>query len=108
MHHWLWLAAAILLEVSGTTSMKLSQGFTKLVPSISMFVLYAASFIALAFALRRIDVGVAYAIWAGVGTALVALIGIVYFRESATLLKALSIGLVVLGVIGLHLSAAER
>ncbi len=41
MHHWLWLAAAILLEVSGTTSMKLSQGFTKLVPSISMFVLYA-------------------------------------------------------------------
>jgi len=108
MHHWLWLAAAILLEVSGTTCMKLSEGFTKPVSSISMFVLYAASFIALAFALRGIDVGVAYAIWAGVGTALVALIGVVYFGESATLLKVLSIGLVVLGVIGLHLCAGER
>src|SRR3990172_10497569 len=104
MHHWVVLAAAIVLEVAGTTSMKLSEGFTRPVPSVLLFVFYGASFAALPFALRKIDVSVAYAVWSGVGTALIAAIGILYFREAATVLKFISILLIIVGVVGLNLS----
>ena len=70
MHPWLLLVSAIALEVAGTTSMKLSQGFTRLVPSVLLFVCYVASFVALTLALKKIEVSVAYAVWAGVGTAM--------------------------------------
>ncbi|MDJ0915337.1 MAG: multidrug efflux SMR transporter [Desulfobacterales bacterium] len=108
MQYWLYLALAIVLEVTGTTSMKLSEGFTKIVPSILMFVFYLASIAALTLALKKIDVSVAYAVWAGLGTALIAVIGIVYFHESATLLKIISILFIVTGVVGLHLSGAKH
>lgn len=65
MQHWFILAGAIVLEVAGTTSMKLSQGFTRLGPSVLIFVFYGLSFVALTLALKKVDVGVAYAIWAG-------------------------------------------
>lgn len=108
MQHWFFLAGAIALEVAGTTSMKLSEGFTKLVPSVLLFVFYAASFVALTLALKKIDVSVAYAIWAGVGTALIAAIGILYFREAVTALKLVSILLIVVGVVGLNFSGAKQ
>ncbi len=108
MQHWLFLAGAIVLEVAGTTSMKLSEGFTKLIPSVLLFVFYAASFVALTFALKRIEVSVAYAVWSGVGTALIAAIGILYFREAATVLKFISILLIILGVVGLNLGGAKH
>ena len=108
MQHWFLLAGAIVLEVAGTTSMKLSEGFTKLAPSVLLFVFYAASFVALTFALKKIEVGVAYAIWSGVGTALIVGIGIFYFRESTTALKLVSILLIIVGVIGLNLSGAKQ
>ena len=107
MHPWLFLASAIALEVAGTTSMKLSQGFTRLVPSVLLFVCYVASFVALTLALKNIEVSVAYAVWAGVGTALVAAIGIVYFREELTALKLVSILFIIVGVVGLNLSEAK-
>jgi len=107
MNHWLALAGAIALEVSGTVSMKLSAGFTKLIPSILIFVFYAASFVVLALALKKIDVGVAYAIWAGVGTALIAIIGILFFKEPLSTLKVFSICMIIAGVIGLNLSGAR-
>jgi len=107
MQYWLYLATAIVLEVIGTTSMKLSAGFTKTIPSILMFVFYLASLAVLTLALKKIDVSVAYAVWAGLGTALIATIGIVYFHESATLLKIISILLIIAGVVGLHLSGAK-
>ncbi len=88
--------------------MKLSQGFTKTVPSILLFVFYAASFITLTFAIRKIDISIAYAIWVGIGTALISAIGFFYFRESATLLKFLCIGLIILGVFGLNLAGAKH
>lgn len=99
---WLWLAAAIGLEVAGTVSMKLSDGFRHLVPSVLIFVFYAAAFTALNLALRRLDLSVAYAVWAGVGTALVAGVGILFFREPATVLRLVSIALIIFGVIGLN------
>ena len=104
--YWFFLAMAIALEVMGTTCMKLSQGFTKLLPSVSVFVFYGMCFSFMILALKRIELSIAYAIWAGLGTALIAVIGIVWFQESVTLLKIASIVFVVMGVVGLHLSQA--
>ena len=106
MNAWLLLAAAILLEVAGTSAMKLSEEFSKFWPSTLIFVFYSLSFTALTFALKRIDLGVAYAIWAGIGTALIALIGVALFEESFGVLKLVSIGLIVIGVAGLNLAGA--
>ncbi len=108
MQHWFFLAGAIALEVAGTTAMKLSVSFTKLIPSVLLFVFYAASFVALTLALKKIDVSVAYAVWSGVGTALIAAIGILYFREPATALKFISILLIIAGVAGLLLGGEEH
>jgi small multidrug resistance pump len=105
---WLYLALAILLEVSGTTCMKLSQGFTKLVPWALLFVFYTLSMGMLTLALKRIDVSVAYAVWSGVGTALIATIGVLWFKEPLTALKLISIGLIIIGVVGLNLGGGAH
>jgi small multidrug resistance pump len=105
MHHWLFLSDAILLEVAGTISMKLSEGFTRPIPSVLIFVFYIISFVALTFAIEKIEVSTAYTIWAGVGTALIAIIGLVYFGEPATAIKFISIILIIIGVIGLSQDA---
>jgi len=108
MQHWWYLAGAIALEIAGTTSMKLSQGFSRLLPSVLLFMFYLGSIVALTLALRKIDVSVAYAIWSGVGTAAIAVIGILFFREQVSLIKAVSIGLIVVGVIGVNLGGAKH
>ena len=100
----LYLGAAIVLEICGTTALKLSQGFTRIGPASVVVFCYAASFVLLSLALRVIDLSIAYALWSGVGTAIVAAIGIVWFGEPAGALKLLSLALIVLGVAGLHLS----
>jgi small multidrug resistance pump len=102
---WIYLTAAILLEVAGLTSMKLSRGFSEVGPSIAVPLFYVLSAGALIVALRRLDLSVTYAVWSGVGTALAALIGVAYFREPLTLIKIASLGLVILGVVGLSLAA---
>ena len=101
---WIYLALAILFEVAGTTNMKLSKGFTFVLPSVLIFVFYAISFVMLTFALREIDISIAYAIWAGVGTALIVAIGIFWFKEPATTAKIVSIFLIIAGVIALNFS----
>jgi small multidrug resistance pump len=101
---YLLLLLAIILEVCGTTSMKLSQGFTRLWPSVMIFVFYGFSFTLLTFVLKRLEMSMVYAIWSGVGTALIATLGILYFKESLTLVKLVSLTLVIIGVIGLNLS----
>jgi len=100
---WLYLLLAILLEVSGTTSMKLSEGFTKVTPSIMIFVFYGLSFVSLTLALRELDVSVTYAIWSGLGTALIAIIGYVWFHEPMSLVKVISVLFIIGGVLGLYL-----
>lgn len=106
---WIFLSIAILFEVAGTTSMKLSRGFAEIWPSIGVFVFYMCSAAAVVLALRRLELSIAYAIWSGVGTALTVMIGIAYFREPLTAIKLASIALVVIGVAGLSLAgkAAE-
>jgi small multidrug resistance pump len=105
---WLYLVLAILLEVSGTTCMKLSEGFTRIVPSILLFVFYILSFGMLTLALKKIDVSLAYAVWSGVGTALIATIGVLWFKEPATAMKLISLGLIIIGVVGLNLSGGAH
>ena len=102
---WLYLVAAILLEVCGTTSMKLSRSFTVPGPTVAIFVFYGASIFCLTLAVHRIEIGIAYAIWSALGTAIVATIGIVWFGESATIAKLASLVLVIAGVVGLQLSS---
>ena len=84
--------------------MKLSQGFTRIGPSVLIFVFYGLCFTFLTLALKRLEVSVAYSVWAGLGTVLIAIIGIIWFRESATLIKLISIGLIIMGVIGINAS----
>jgi small multidrug resistance pump len=99
---WAVLSGAILFEVAGTTCMRLSEGFTRLAPSLLIFVFYAVSFALNTMVVRVLGLSVVYAVWSGVGTVLTALIGIYYFKEPATAVKLVSIGLIVIGVIGLH------
>lgn len=106
MHSWFLLIAAIVAEVGGTTCLKLSYGFSRLVPSLGVVVLYSLAFVLLAAVLKSIDVSVAYAIWSGVGTALVAAIGILVFGEPLSAARLVSIGFIILGVVGLQLTGA--
>lgn len=102
---WIFLSVAILFEVAGITSLKLSRGFAEMWPSVGVFVFYVCSAAAVVLALRRLELSVAYAIWSGAGTALTAMIGFAYFREPLTLIKLASLALVVLGVVGLSLAS---
>jgi len=99
---WILLILAVVCEVFGTLSLKLSNGFSVPGPSIAVVAGYGLSFILLARVLKTMEVGVAYAAWSGLGTALVAIAGIFIFGESATLAKAVCITMIVGGVIGLH------
>jgi small multidrug resistance pump len=100
---WILLLIAIVFEVAGTTSMKLSQGFSRMMPTTLMFVFYGIGLALMNLALKRLDVSLVYAIWSGVGTALITLIGVLWFKEPGTAIKMISIALIILGVIGLRL-----
>lgn len=100
---WLFLFLAILLEVCGTTCMKLSYGLTRLGPSVLVFVFYGCSLAGLTLALKQIQVSIAYAVWSGVGTAAVAVIGVVWFKEPVTAFKMACLTMIIAGVVGLYL-----
>lgn len=106
MSHWLFLVIAIFFEVSGTICMKISYGFTRMIPSILMLIFYLLCLVSLTFAIKKMDVSVAYAVWSGLGTALIAAIGIFYFKEPLTAFKMFSTILIIVGVIGLNCSGA--
>ncbi|NXY93134.1 multidrug efflux SMR transporter [Streptomyces sp. BR123] len=101
------LAAAIAAEVAGTTAMKFSDGFTKLWPSVGTVVGYLVAFTLLAQTLKSMSVGTAYAIWAGVGTAAIAAIGMAFLGEAATAAKLAGIALIIAGVVLVNLSGAH-
>ena len=101
---WFLLGLAIVTEVIGTLALKISNGFTVWLPSIIVVLGYGFSFWFLSLSLKVLQVGVAYAIWAGVGTALIAMAGVIIFKEPLNILKVVSITLIVLGVVGLNLA----
>lgn len=98
---WFYLLLAIFFEIAGTTSMKLAAGFHNLIPSILVFVFYGLSITSLTLALKEIELGIAYAIWAGLGTALIVIVGIIQFNESISVIKLVCIVLIIIGVVGL-------
>ncbi|MFF2909286.1 DMT family transporter [Paenibacillus sp. NPDC057934] len=101
---WIFLAMAIVFELSGTISMKASQGFSRLWPSVFMFLFYAISFTSLNYALTSIKVGMAYAIWSGAGIILISVAGIFFFKERMPMSSLLWIAVIVVGIVGLNLS----
>ena len=107
MSPWVHLAMAIVAEVAGTFCMKMSDGFTRPLFSALIFLFYGTSFYFLALCLKRIDLSVAYAIWAGVGTALIASIGVGFFREDVNIIKIVSLVAIVAGVVGLNLAGGH-
>ena len=104
---WLVLLGAIVFEVAGTLTLKFTEGMTRLKPTVLMFAFYLASLWGLSVAVSRIPVGVAYAVWSGLGTLLVAVIGIVWFKEQVTLLRSVSTALIIAGVAGLYLTSSK-
>ncbi len=99
---WFYLFLGICLDVSGITSMKLSRDFTKIVPSIMIFIFYLGCFYCMTKAVKKLDIGIVYAVWSGTGVALVTTVGIIYFQEPLTILKSFFLLLIIIGVIGLY------
>lgn len=98
------LIGAIVAEVFGTTCLKISDGFSTLLPSLGVAVGYAVSFYLLSIVLKEVDVGVAYAVWAGLGITLVAVIGVLLFGEPVSLSRIGWVALIIAGVIGLEIT----
>jgi small multidrug resistance pump len=104
----LLLALAIASEVGGTLALRASDGFSKPLPSALVVVGYGISFWLLALVLKEISVGTTYAIWAGAGTALIAVVGMAALGEPATALRIGSIALIIAGVVGLNLAGGAH
>ncbi|GAA1539552.1 DMT family transporter [Nocardioides humi] len=103
---WWWLLAAIASEVVATLSLRASDGFTRLGPSVVVVVGYVAAFYFLSQALvRGMQLGTAYAVWSGLGVAAIAVLGLVVFGESLTMVQVGGLGFVVVGVVLLELGA---
>ena len=101
--HHLALVLAIVSEVIGTTALQQSQQFTKLVPSIAVVIFYSASLYFLSIPLRSMSVGVVYAIWAGLGIALITVVGFVFLGQVLDLAALVGIGLIIAGVVVIQL-----
>lgn len=100
--NWLVLAVGIVLEVMGTTCLKLSNGLTRPWPSLLMFVFYGLSLSTLSLVMRHLDISVAYTVWSALGLALVATIGMLWFGEPATGARLFWLLVIVCGVVGLR------
>lgn len=101
---WIYLILAIIFETLGTTFLKMSNGFSVLLPSIGVIFGYILCFLFLSYALKTIDMSVAYAIWGAFGILLISAIGMIFFHESISFLKVASILLIILGTVGLRLA----
>jgi len=100
---YVYLFSAIILEVIGTSALQASQQFTRLVPVVVMALCYAASFFLLAQALRVLPVGIAYAIWSGLGIVLISSVGFFWFRQPLDLPAVVGLSLIVAGVVVVNL-----
>jgi len=104
MYAYILLFVAIISEVTGSSLMKATQGFKKLWPSLGLVVAYCLSFYALSLSLNTLPLGLAYAMWAGVGTALTALVGVVVYKEKVNKKMLLGLVCIIGGVIILNIS----
>ncbi|MBQ9244281.1 MAG: multidrug efflux SMR transporter [Proteobacteria bacterium] len=104
---WLMLALAGLFEITWACSMKYSEGFSKIVPTLITVIAYLASALFLSLAMKKMPLGTAYAIWTGVGIAGTSLLGIFLFHEKASLPQMICVILIIIGITGLKLFAEE-
>ncbi len=95
---WVYLSAAILSEVIGTSALKAADGFARPLPSLTVLVAYASSFYLLSLTLRTVPIGITYAIWAGSGVALITIAGRVLYGQTLNWASASGIGLIIAGV----------
>lgn len=102
MHWSILLAIAICSEVCGSTMLKLSQGFTKPLPSLGFIIDFVIAFYCLSLVLKHISLGMAYAIWSGVGIILTAIIGVIIFNEKVDIWGMIGISLILMGVVILN------
>lgn len=102
---WIILVIAGLLEVIWAIGLKYSHGFSRLTPSIITLVAMAASVFLLAYSMKSLPAGTAYAVWTGIGAVGTAILGMVLLGESASLARVLSLGLILAGIIGLKLAS---
>ena len=103
---WVILVIAGLLEIGWAIGLKYAEGFTRLWPSVATVIALLTSFLLLGLAMRTLPVGTAYAVWVGIGAVGTAILGIVLFGESATVLRLVSLGLICAGIVGLKLAHA--
>lgn len=102
MNAWLLLGTAIVAEVVGTSALKASEGFTRLVPSAVVVLGYAVAFYCLSLVLKTLPVGIAYAVWSGLGIVLITVVAFVLYGQTIDLPGLLGMGLVVAGVVVLN------
>ncbi|MGL4608924.1 MAG: DMT family transporter [Trueperaceae bacterium] len=107
MNAWIFLTLAIISEVIGSTGLKASKGFTVFIPSALVVLGYGGAFYLLGLALKSISLNTAYAVWAGLGTALIALVGWLFLSELMSLIKAGGIALVIVGVVVINLAGGH-
>jgi small multidrug resistance pump len=103
MKYWLYLAIAIISEITATSSLKASEGFTKLVPSMAVVIGYGLSFYFLSLTLKVIPIGITYAIWAGLGIVLLAIVGWVFYGQKLDTAAIVGIGFILTGVLIMNL-----
>lgn len=104
--YWIYLYLAIGLEVAATTCMKISNGFKNVTASVLMILFYVVSLGLLTISLKKIEIGIAYAIWSGLGTVVISVLGIVLFHESVSAVKFIAISLIVIGVVLLNINGS--
>ena len=107
MGAWGLLAVAIAFEIAGTALLKLSDGFARPLIGATALLAYGACFAALAPAMRVIPVGVAYAVWSGVGITAIAIIGLLFFQQKLSALQIIFILMIIVGAVGLRLIGEE-
>lgn len=100
---WIYLGIAIVSEVIATSALKAAEGFTRPLPSVMVIAGYAAAFYFLSLTLRTIPIGITYAIWSGVGVALISIVGWVVYQQRLDTASLIGIGLIVGGVAVIHL-----
>lgn len=105
---WVILFVAGLFEIGWAVGLKYTDGFTRLWPTVGTAVALLASMSLLGLALRTLPLGTAYAVWTGIGSVGTAILGIMLFREPATVLRLACIGLIVVGIVGLKLASGGR
>ncbi len=105
---WVLLAIAIAAEIIGTLSLKASDGLSKLLPSIGVLLGYATAFTLMAMSLKKLDVGITYAIWSGVGIIGAAIGGVIYFDQQLSKMTMIGMAIIILGVVIMNLGGASH